>query len=124
VTRLLIVDDEADGVFVTALALKHNGYKIDTTSDPTKALEMFKQQSYDVVVLDVRMLQLDGFTLYEKMREINKNVRVRFFTAFDIDARKVIKERFPHLNEDCFIKKPALQAEIRAKIKSAIERTG
>ena len=119
-TRLLIVDDEVDCAFVTALSLEHDGYKIDALSNPTKALELFMQQNYDLVLLDVRMPLLDGFTLYEKMRKINKNVNVRFFSAVDIDTKKVIKDRFPHLNEECFIRKPATQKEIRAKIKSAI----
>ena len=119
-TRLLIVDDEADCAFVTALTLEHDGYEIDTVSNPAKALEVFTQQNYDLVLLDVRMPRLDGFTLYEKMYKINKDVKVRFFSAVDIDTKKVIKERFPHLNEACFIKKPATQKEIRAKIKSAI----
>ena len=48
-------------------------------------LENFRPGMYDMVILDVRMPDIDGFTLYEKLKDIDRKIKVTFMTAFDVD---------------------------------------
>ena len=70
------------------------------------ALDNFKPNSYGLLLLDIRMPQVNGFDLYKKLRTIDDKVKVCFITAYE-DYRKEFKESFPVLDEaKCFIRKP------------------
>jgi len=56
-----------------------------------------------MVLLDVKMRQMDGFELYEKLSRIDDTVKVCFLTAYDMDYFEKFKERFPHVPTRCFI---------------------
>ena len=65
--RILLVDDESDVCFVSGEVLSENGFVVDSYENPTLALEKFKADSYDLLILDIKMPELDGFSLYRKM---------------------------------------------------------
>lgn len=105
--RLLVVDDEKDITIVMKLGLERQGFRIDAVNRPTVALEKFRQNEYDMAILDVRMPEMDGFTLYEKMLETKKGARVCFMTAFDKEHYRTFREKFgSSLPDRCFINKP------------------
>jgi|SRR6476620_3140312 len=79
--RILIVDDERDIVHLFALILKENGYLVDTYTDPIRALEEFKVNYYDMIILDYRMEGLNGLELYQKIRAADKSVKAMLLTA-------------------------------------------
>ena len=73
---------------------------------PMSALDNFKPNSYGLLLLDIRMPQMNGFELYKKLRTIDDKVKVCFITAYE-DYRKEFKTTFPELDEvDRFIRKP------------------
>jgi DNA-binding response OmpR family regulator len=106
VKRILIVDDEQDIISVFKMVLEMNDFEVDAYNDPLLALSNFKQNVYDLAILDIRMPDMDGFELYKKIRMVDDKVKVCFMTAFD-DYRQEFKKSFPMLDEiKCFIRKP------------------
>jgi two-component system, OmpR family, response regulator ChvI len=104
--RILIVDDEQDIISVFRMVLEMNDFEVDAYNDPLLALSNFKQNAYDLVILDIRMPVINGFELYKEIRKVDDKVKVCFMTAFD-DYRQEFKKSFPMLDEiKCFIRKP------------------
>ena len=104
--RILIVDDEPDITSVFKMILEMNGFEVDAYNNPLLALSNFKQNSYGLVLLDIRMPDINGFDLYKKIRMIDDKVSVCFMTAFE-DYHEEFKKEFPMLDEvKCFIRKP------------------
>jgi two-component system catabolic regulation response regulator CreB/two-component system response regulator ChvI len=103
--RILIVDDEEDITFFLKKALENYGFEITAFNDPIQALDNFNAGSYDLVLLDIKMPKMDGFELYQKLKEIDGKAKVCFMTAFEVYA-DALKELFPDFySELCFIKK-------------------
>src|SRR5919202_5757250 len=79
--RILLVDDEPDHCIVYQIVLEDTEYECTSYTDSVKALQEFKPDYYDLVILDIRMPKLDGFALCEKIREVDREVRIIFITA-------------------------------------------
>lgn len=65
--RLLLVDDEKDSLYTMRRALERLGYGVAAETSAQKALERFAREEFDLVILDIKMAGMDGYTLYEKM---------------------------------------------------------
>jgi DNA-binding response OmpR family regulator len=96
--RLLVVDDETDINLTFKTGLEAKGFIVDAFSDPILALSNFKPGVYDLLLLDVRMSQINGFELYEKIRKIDSNVKAYFITAQDVCYQSLM-EIFPDREE-------------------------
>src|ERR671931_558821 len=104
--RILIVDDEPDVIIVFKMVLEMNGFEVDAYDNPLSVLSNFKPNSYGLLLLDIKMPQMNGFELYKKLRTVDDKVKVCFITAYE-DYRKEFKESFPELDEaKYFIRKP------------------
>jgi two-component system catabolic regulation response regulator CreB/two-component system response regulator ChvI len=101
--RILLVDDEVDVARSFSLAFQKDGFIVDTYNDPIKALSNFKTDLYDIVLLDIRLPNMDGFELYEKIRNIDKRVKVCFMSAFPMNYLAL---REQGLQIECIISKP------------------
>jgi CheY-like chemotaxis protein len=95
---LLVVDDETDINLTFKTGLEVKGFIVDAFSDPILALSNFKPGVYDLLLLDVRMPQINGFELYEKIRKIDSNVKAYFITAQDVYYQSLM-EIFPDREE-------------------------
>jgi DNA-binding response OmpR family regulator len=107
--RVLIVDDEPDLCTVLKMVLEDNGFEANSFEDPTLALKNFKAGSYDLVLLDIKMPEMDGFQLYRKIKEIDSKVKVCFLTASELYYEGVRKESFckeDKLEKEFFLAKP------------------
>jgi CheY-like chemotaxis protein len=69
------------------------------------ALENFKPGSYDLLLIDIKMREMDGFELYDKLRKIDNNINVCFLTAAQ-EYYDIYKERYSWVQKECFITKP------------------
>jgi len=104
--RVMIVDDEQDITTIFKIGLERNEFIVTAFNDPLEALSKFRPGMYDLLILDIRMPGMNGFELYQKIRELDDKVKVCFLTAFE-DYRREFKTSFISLNEvKCYLKKP------------------
>ena len=75
------MDDEYDVNLVMKIVLEENGFKVDSFTDASEALENFRTGIYDLVIVDVKMPVIDGFSLYEKIKKLDGKVIICFLTA-------------------------------------------
>jgi DNA-binding response OmpR family regulator len=117
--RILIVDDEPDVNLALRIVLEDNNFIVDSFNDPLRALENFKADMYDLIILDIKMPKKDGFEVYKEILKIDNRVKVCFLTAGDINYRS-LKETFPTLDENQFIRKPIENIELIKQIHKII----
>ncbi|HEY6659210.1 MAG TPA: response regulator [Nitrososphaeraceae archaeon] len=98
----MIVDDEPDIGLVLKMVLENNGYIVDYYYNPIIALDEFKSNVYDLLVLDIRMPYMNGFQLYRELRKMDMNLNICLITAEEMDYHK--KRKFSPVYN--FIKKP------------------
>jgi two-component system, OmpR family, response regulator ChvI len=123
--KILIVDDEPDITIALKMYLELQGFHVDTFTDPANALAHFKAGLYHLLILDIKMPEMNGFELYKEIKKKDKTVKVFFLTALremhDYDAFK--KEVFPKEGERYFIAKPIENEEILKRINTVIANT-
>ena len=81
VKRILLVDDEHDINLTLKIVLEDGGFKVDSFTNPFTALQNFKSDLYDLAILDVKMLVMNGFGLYQAIRKLDDKVKICFLTA-------------------------------------------
>ena len=116
--RILIVDDEKDitGTFKMALEQQEEGFEVTTYNDPEQALSQFKENWFDLLLLDIKMPKMSGFELYSRLKEIDSKPKVCFITAFEVyydEFRRV----FPSLDVKCFLRKPISISDLVEQVK-------
>jgi DNA-binding response OmpR family regulator len=80
--QILVVDDELDITLTLKGVLEQSGFNVDLFNDPLLALQNFKTNFYDLIILDIKMPKMNGFDLYEKINMIDNKVKVCFLTAW------------------------------------------
>ena len=80
-TRILVVDDDKDNLNLFTTVLEYAGFKVVSYSDPLEALKKFKPSYYDLVILDYIMPNLNGFELYERLRQKDESLKILILTA-------------------------------------------
>jgi two-component system, OmpR family, response regulator ChvI len=120
--RILVVDDWADVSVTIRLILEQNGFEVDTFEDPISALKAFKPDTYDLLIIDIRMRDLNGFELYKKIKEVDTKVDVLFLTAISVleEYEQYRKELPPQENERNFIYKPVYSNELVERVNEMI----
>src|SRR6478672_6525257 len=81
--RIMIVEDEQDIARLFEIALVQNGFNVDVFIDPLSALSSYRSGLYDLLLLDVKMPNMSGFELYQKIKDIDNKARVCFITAYE-----------------------------------------
>lgn len=76
-----VVDDELDITLTLKSVLENSGFDVDLFNDPLVALQNFKTNFYDLIILDIKMPKMNGFDLYEKIKMVDNKVKVCFLTA-------------------------------------------
>ena len=114
--KILLVDDDKDIALSFNLALQHNNFLVDVFTNPIEALAKFKPGFYKMALIDLRMPEMDGIELFNKIREIDKKIKICFLTAYDWDNQQ-IKELSEH-----FIKKPISIDGLVKIVKTEIEK--
>ena len=118
--KILVVDDERDITSVIKKGLKNNGFEVDSYNDPVLALEKFRADVYDILIIDIKMPKMNGFELYKKIKELDNKVKVCFLTAIEY-YNDEFRMAFPKLALKCFADKP-ISIDLLAKtIKQELE---
>jgi DNA-binding response OmpR family regulator len=115
---ILVVDDEPDANITLRILLEENGFKTDGYTDPVKALQSFIPGRFDLLLLDIKMPRIGGFELYQKMREIDQDVKVCFVTASELFYEEYREDR--QIDEKYFILKPMKNEEMMRRINNIL----
>ncbi len=119
--RALVVDDEPALVELIQMALKYEGWQVETAGDGAAALGKARTFEPDVVVLDIMMPGLDGLDVLRRMRAAGDDVAVLFLTAKD-----AVADRITGLTAggDDYVTKPFSLEEVVARLRALLRRTG
>jgi DNA-binding response OmpR family regulator len=104
--RILLVDDEPDICMVYQIVLEDAGYQCISYTDSVKALQEFRIDYYDLILLDIKMPVLNGFELCKKIREVDKTTHIVFITASEAYYEPFRRQHFPELGKINYIQKP------------------
>ncbi len=118
------MDDEPDITFTIKKILEDHGFQIDSFNDPITALKSYKSNFYDLVTLDIKMPEMDGFELYLKIREKDPKVKICFLTASEMYYEKFRKARDEFgrtIGENYFIQKPIKSEELIKKLEDIMD---
>jgi two-component system, OmpR family, response regulator ChvI len=120
--KILIVDDDPDITTTFDLSLEETGsFEVETYNNGIEALSNFQPNSYDLVLLDIKMPKMDGFELCDKIRKIDGKVKVCFISAFDPYSDE-LKDQFLSSKIECFIPKPIETKELVKRIEVELSR--
>ena len=116
--RILVVEDEQSTGDYLVKGLTESGFVVDLARTGTDGLHMATEADYDIIVLDVMLPGLDGWSVLKKLRE-SKQVPVLFLTARDdvLDRVKGLE-----LGADDYLVKPFAFAELLARIRTLLRR--
>ncbi len=106
--RILIVDDEADINTALRDILESNGFTVDTFDNPRDALGNFKPHFYDLLILDIKMPEMNGFTFYREIKKLDDKMKVCILTAAEINYRDIHSS----LPDNCIIQKPVRNEDL------------
>lgn len=117
--KILFVEDEEDLTLIVADTLRGQGYEVITAADGIAGLEKFKTAGADIIVADVMMPQMDGFSMAKEIRKLSPSVPLLFLTAKStIDD---IEEGF-EIGANDYLKKPFELRELIVRIKALLRR--
>ena len=120
--RILLVDNEPDITLAFKIGLEDNGFLVDAFNEPEIALANFKDGLYDLLLLDIKMPKMTGIEFYQRMKEIDKKVKVCFITASEIYYyEKITKELLPRLGVRRLIRKPIKIEDLVKDLKQELE---
>ncbi len=114
--RILIVDDEKDITDTFKIGLEQQGFEVITYNDPELALSQFKENWFDLLLLDIKMPKISGFELYRRLRKIDSKPKVCFITDFDVYYDE-FKKLLPSLEVKCFLRKPISMSDLAEQVK-------
>jgi len=117
---IMIVDDEPDVLVTYESFLFHEGFDIKKFTDSYKALKAFTSHPnlYDLVILDIRMENLNGLQLYQCMKALNPSSKIIFASA--LDAAKELTTVIPGISLGDIIKKPIDKQNFLRNIRIAL----
>ena len=121
--KIMLVDDEADILWLFKMILESDArLKVDSFADPIVALENFRPGLYDLLLIDIAMPKMNGFELYDKIRELDKKVKISFVTASEMFYEEIRKEAFPEFDTTiCFIRKPIANPDLIQQVREILE---
>ena len=114
--RILVIDDAPDLALVLRMQLERAGHEVITAENGRRGLRRFYEVRPDLVVLDVRMPELDGWETLERLRDLSE-VPVVMHTGTTPDEQQLARLR-PDL--DGFIQKPARAPELTALVQELL----
>ncbi|HNW60942.1 MAG TPA: response regulator, partial [bacterium] len=117
--KILIVDDEPDVLETLPEVVQSWGYSTAAAKNGIEALLALQQQRFDFIVTDVKMPEMDGMELLQKIQEIDKNVMVIFLTGYPSLDSAISAMRSGAYD---YLVKPVNLDELKLRIERGLER--
>ena len=117
---IMLVEDETSIRETMAEFLAEEGFEILQAADGLEALEVFRENQPDLIILDLMLPKLDGLEVCKAIRQ-KSNVPIIMVTARDEEIDKLLGLE---LGADDYITKPFSLREMKARIKAVLRRTG
>jgi len=118
-TKVLVIEDNANLAFGLTRSLESEGYDVEAAEDGTRGLELARAGSPDLVVLDLMLPGIDGYTILKRLRSEGRDVPVLILTARGEEADKVFGFR---LGADDYVTKPFSLSELLARVQAILRR--
>lgn len=118
--NILLVEDDDALRYIVKDNLEQHGYQVSAAEDGQQALDLFRDGTSDLIVLDVMLPKIDGFQVAEKIRKINEQVPIIFLTARSMTEDKI---KGLTIGGDDYIPKPFSMEELLLKIKIFLRRS-
>jgi two-component system, OmpR family, response regulator len=119
--RILVVDDELNIAELISMALRYEGFDVETAGTGAEALAAFERFRPQLIVLDVMLPDFDGFEVARRLGGTRSDVPIIFLTARDTTDDKI---RGLTLGGDDYVTKPFSVEELVARIRSILRRVG
>ena len=119
--KVLLVEDEADLTLIVADTLRGLGYDVVIAADGVEGLDKYRSEGADIIVADVMMPRMDGFTMAKGIRKMSPAVPLLFLTAKS--TIEDVEEGF-EIGANDYLKKPFELRELIVRIKSLLKRYG
>jgi len=117
--RILVVEDEPPLALGLEDDLKLEGYEVEVARDGETASRRAREQSFDLIILDVMLPRKDGFEVCRELRRAGLRMPVILLTAKTQESDKVLGLE---LGADDYVTKPFSPRELRARVKAALRR--
>lgn len=119
--RVLVVDDESSIAELLSMALRYEGWQVQTAGTGQSAVRTARQFRPDAVVLDLMLPDIDGMEVLRRLRGVGDDVPVLFLTA-----RDAVEDRVAGLTAggDDYVTKPFSLEEVVARLRALIRRSG
>ena len=118
--KLLLVEDDEALRFIVKDNLEQNNYNVTVAEDGEIALNLFNENSFDLIILDVMLPKIDGFQVAKTVRKTNEHVPIIFLTARSMTEDKITGLT---IGGDDYIPKPFSMEELLLKIKVFLKRS-
>ncbi|MBU1147494.1 MAG: response regulator [Candidatus Omnitrophica bacterium] len=116
--KILVIDDEPDVVKVVTSRLEANGYEVITANDGDAGLEKLKSEGADLIILDVMMPRMDGYTFVKKIRADDSIPKV---PVIILTAKDRMKDLFEIEGIKDYLVKPFDSKELLEKVKKYLK---
>lgn len=116
--RILVVDDDKDIVTTLKIQLEKEGFAVSCAYDGQEALEVLEQEDIHLILLDVMMPRLDGFSAIMKIRD-KRNIPILVMSAKSEESDKILGLS---IGADDYITKPFNYKEVIARVRSQLRR--
>lgn len=117
--NLLIIEDDETIRLGLKYYLENIDFKVFESYEKEETLKIYKENKIDIILLDINLPDIDGFTLFKLLKEI-KDVPIIFLTANDLEV-SIVKGL--DMGADDYITKPFKTKELVSRIKSVLRRT-
>jgi two-component system, OmpR family, response regulator len=117
IARILVVDDEPKLVDVVCRALSEEGFSVDSATDGGRGLALIQNRDYELVVLDLVMQGIDGFTVLERVASSHPHPQVMILSVRDDVETKV---RCFQSGATDYLTKPFALAELVARVRARL----
>ncbi len=121
-SKIMVVDDEQDTVDLVKLVLEKKGHEVTEALSGAECLEKLDTYVPDLIILDIMMPEIDGWDVFRKIREKNKDVPIILLTirAQNIDKMLGIQV----LKADDYITKPFIREDLVKRVNRVLEKYG